>query len=572
MKEAVIYEIPPKGEPRMLAAVRQRTVIGKSPQADLPLDDLRCEGIHAMIEVEPGEGQRRHLRLIDLGSHYGTYLNGRKIREAELKPGDRFQIGSKVFRIEAEAKQAPPAPVRDLQTPATEPLKKEEILTEKRLLQVTHFWGETSLDVRTFPQNSKIHVGSQRKANFHMTLSDPRFQSALLKLSDYEKGNLNLCIPPEATGLIWIGSEVHAIDTLRHRENTNGGDLKVTIRIGDRAFIQFGEMSLLYEFVAKPERIKQIVIAIRDKKLLKILASVLGFWLLLFTVSALWPQAEKEKTLEDIPEHLKQVIYDAGIQEALKKQQAAIGQIAKTLDGGRARAEEGKSTARKSEVKPQVQKSAQQRNLPKVDQVAQAQPKSVQLDSAFAALSETTINAPDAVTGPETQGNVASALASGGFARGTKGLGAGGGGQSVGIGQLTGQGTGGGMGAGDYGLAPSKGQEIKIREEEEIVMLGALDPEVIAAIIRRYLPQIQHCYEQQLVVKPKLRGKVVVSFLITGDGGVKAPKIAESSLQDDPTESCILQKVAGWSFPKPKGGGTVGVKYPFLLMSNTGGQ
>ena len=33
-----------------------------------------------------------------------------------------------------------------------------------------------------------------------------------------------------------------------------------------------------------------------------------------------------------------------------------------------------------------------------------------------------------------------------------------------------------------------------------------------------------------------------------------------------------FSKIMGWKFPKPRGGGTVGVKYPFLLMSTSSGD
>src|SRR5690606_9522622 len=109
-----------------------------------------------------------------------------------------------------------------------------------------------------------------------------------------------------------------------------------------------------------------------------------------------------------------------------------------------------------------------------------------------------------------------------------------------------------------------------IAEEEEVIILGGLDPDVIAAIIKRYLSQIRNCYEQQLVTHPNLKGKVAVSFVIGGDGTVRKADIAETTLNNAATESCILSKIRTWKFPKPLGGGSVGVKYPFLLMSNSG--
>ncbi|OFZ57367.1 MAG: hypothetical protein A2328_06590 [Bdellovibrionales bacterium RIFOXYB2_FULL_36_6] len=119
-------------------------------------------------------------------------------------------------------------------------------------------------------------------------------------------------------------------------------------------------------------------------------------------------------------------------------------------------------------------------------------------------------------------------------------------------------------------MKPSKGRQIDIKDDEQVVIEGGLDPDLIAAIIKRYGPQIQHCYEKGLVLKPTIKGKVTTNFIISSSGGVIKPKIIESTLRDAFTEKCILQKIVTWKFPKPKGGGTVGVTWPFILMSNMG--
>jgi outer membrane biosynthesis protein TonB len=298
-----------------------------------------------------------------------------------------------------------------------------------------------------------------------------------------------------------------------------------------------------------------------------------------------------------LPQHLKRSVYNAGLAKALMRRRSAIGELAKDKKGGRAKAEEGKAspaketpkTAKASKPGPKAPtKAAAKIKVPKkIRQIAkpgkhddvqggEAEVK-VDLDSAFNSNPTKSSNlAKDAGAvskGVKETGNtVATITDAGGFARGTKGVGGGGGGQSVGIGALKGTGEGGGRGAGDYGILPSKGHEIRVPETEELVILGGLDRDVIAAIIRRYLPQIQHCYEQQLVTNSKLKGKVTVSFMISGSGSVQSADVQESTLRNAATERCMLSKIMGWKFPKPRGGGTVGVKYPFILMSTSGGD
>jgi outer membrane biosynthesis protein TonB len=131
------------------------------------------------------------------------------------------------------------------------------------------------------------------------------------------------------------------------------------------------------------------------------------------------------------------------------------------------------------------------------------------------------------------------------------------------------KGKAGGVGLGSYGkLATGNtgaGGVGLIEEESEVV--GGLDREVIANYIRSKLGQILYCYERQLSAQPDLYGKVAVKFTIGPTGGVEAQKISETTLANNNVENCILQKLADWKFPAPKGGTRVMVTYPFLFKS-----
>lgn len=104
-------------------------------------------------------------------------------------------------------------------------------------------------------------------------------------------------------------------------------------------------------------------------------------------------------------------------------------------------------------------------------------------------------------------------------------------------------------------------------QEEESEVLGGLDKEVIAKIIRSYLGQIRYCYERQLSATPDLYGKLLVQFSIGQAGSVSTQSILSSSLQNKNVEGCVLKQVAAWKFPQPKGGTLVKVSYPFLFTS-----
>jgi len=46
---------------------------------------------------------------------------------------------------------------------------------------------------------------------------------------------------------------------------------------------------------------------------------------------------------------------------------------------------------------------------------------------------------------------------------------------------------------------------------------------------------------------------------------VLVSKVAQSSASNGQLEQCVSSRVRLWQFPKPKGGGTVVVSYPFIF-------
>jgi hypothetical protein len=65
---------------------------------------------------------------------------------------------------------------------------------------------------------------------------------------------------------------------------------------------------------------------------------------------------------------------------------------------------------------------------------------------------------------------------------------------------------------------------------------------------------------------PTLSGKIVVKFVISGDGSVSQAKTHSSTMKGgDAVQSCINSRFMRFQFPEPKGGGIVIVKYPFIF-------
>jgi outer membrane biosynthesis protein TonB len=122
------------------------------------------------------------------------------------------------------------------------------------------------------------------------------------------------------------------------------------------------------------------------------------------------------------------------------------------------------------------------------------------------------------------------------------------------------------MGSAGLGGAGVGSGSVGVLEEESDVQ-GGLAREVIARVIAENIGHIRYCYERQLSANPELYGKVLVKFTIGAAGSVDAQSIGTSTLNNANVEGCILRRVSGWKFPKPAGGTSVLVSYPFLFKS-----
>lgn len=94
------------------------TVIGRSREADLTVAHPMISRQHC--ELFDADGL---LMVRDLGSLNGTFVEGRQITEAGLRPEDEFSIGPLTFRVDYEyagpVAEAPAAPGEtDLMTPS----------------------------------------------------------------------------------------------------------------------------------------------------------------------------------------------------------------------------------------------------------------------------------------------------------------------------------------------------------------------------------------------------------------------------------------------------------------------
>ena len=95
--QAVLVMFRSDGERRSFSMARDMTVIGRREDCDLRIPLGEVSRKHCRI-VRDGDT----LKLEDLGSSNGTFLNGQRVQEAMLSPGDTIQVGPVVFVLQVD--------------------------------------------------------------------------------------------------------------------------------------------------------------------------------------------------------------------------------------------------------------------------------------------------------------------------------------------------------------------------------------------------------------------------------------------------------------------------------------
>lgn len=98
-----------------------------------------------------------------------------------------------------------------------------------------------------------------------------------------------------------------------------------------------------------------------------------------------------------------------------------------------------------------------------------------------------------------------------------------------------------------------------------VTVVDALPRSVIEKVIRAHQSEIKYCYDTELQKNPKLAGKVAAAWVIGPNGSVETASVAETLLNNDSMEQCMIDRIKHWRFPEPRGGGEVRVTYPWIF-------
>jgi hypothetical protein len=454
-------------------------------------------------------------------------------------------------------------------------------------LRVAVVWGTTVVALRTLVRGQSFQLGDSLDA----TLPIPEGVEMSATPVRAAAGGWELDAKGCVGGLLTLRGRAEDPVAIAR---TN---VPVPIMPGDFGLIQYGQVSLFFQYTSQPIKMSSF----RGPELLVLLAGLCSAILhiggvgLLSTLSTPYPYPKPPEleSPEDLasrfklkraelepppPEALAQGdkpggagIKDPGAQD--KKEQGG-GKKIKGDEGRFGMNKSGDHTSLPGEIKPTTHYGGLSDVL-EGDTGKEIQNTLKSIHTVSAALSG--LNSKDMVLG-------------GGPGTGLKGAGGGGGGTGAGVafgsGTLDtgfGAGTGGGFGAGGGGPGgrgnggngrggagggTGSGNGGGPGEARVNVATGAaaakggLSPEQIRRVVMSHIGAVRACYETEAQRNPGLKGGVTIQWQIDPAGNVATASVGSTTLSNPRVEGCVVRQVQKWKFPTSDSPTTV-AGFPF---------
>ncbi|OJT22357.1 hypothetical protein BO221_21425 [Archangium sp. Cb G35] len=616
----------PDGSVHEAVSEAESVIVGSGAQAAVKLLDPRVSNLHVMLKVE-STGSVTAIDLgSESGTQVGGQ---RVVGPRTLESGDVLMLGSSRVEVLFGNAETPPPPtgaqveggvglqgsvlhprapeprapevgnrmvppglrnrtapeqvVRSKQAPAArparslvaahirEPLPPEALPTkDAKVLQVQLLWGDQMMSIQHFRDGVPVTIGEAKKNFFHVFESEVGTRHVLA----VGRGELYELHVPESSGVIVThNGDVRTKDSLRAegKLTASGKEHAYTLGLHDRAEVSLGTLTFVVRYVKPSPAVAVNTLEAADFTWFKIAGiSFLAAGAFLAAM-LLTPRSEAPST-DDIfasQQRVAKFLVQPAKQIDTKRFEQKGAE-----EGAKAKDEEGKfgkEEAKKAEADPSkpgtniVNKNKREQDRKVVGRVgllgAMKGLKGGASDVFGPGGLGTGIN--NALGGLKSGAGVGDAQGVGGL--GSRGSGTGGGGTALGLGGLGTKGKGRGAGDGGGIDLAGRGKTVTKIVPGKTTVIGGLDKDVIAKIIRSHQNEIKYCYETELNKNPSLAGKVAVAFTIDPAGGVSEANVTETTLNSSAAENCMLSRIRRWKFPEPKGGGVVAVTYPWLF-------
>jgi len=446
----------------------------------------------------------------------------------------RFDPGSSAVRPMSRITQERlrSAAIESKPHPALAP--EEQMTSDTRILEMRVYWGTILLDIDHRRKPKAITIGETKNTDVFISSEGlPTEEFPLIRTIDDE---YVLTFTNNMDGEIELNGSMQPLSTIRgtslaQRDNSMEGSYQVKLPMDARAIVHWGGITFAFRFVPPAQVLPNPFWKDLDLQYVNLLLMSIFFHLALIVTFLVYPH-DTESLREDIfdkPGVIALLLEPPKMDESTKNK----------LEEMKKKNEKDKQKiVEKEREKPKPQKDVPQPKPRDIKDIKVAQAPKQEKTQA------------------DKQKEVSekfSKLFNGGGASGAAGSILGGGGMAYG--SNVGKGLGGPKDRGMVSLSTP-------------VVMGALPREVIQKVINDNKAQIRYCYEIELQRDQTLEGKVAVKWIIAATGAVEKVVVTESTVKSAKVGQCLSEKIKGWRFPQPAGGGIVEVNYPFVFKSS----
>lgn len=578
------------GEP--LVVDKKKILIGSSDKCDFRLNDKSISSMHAFLVIK-GEG----CMIKDLYSEGGIYVNGSRVEEASIFSGDTLTIGTLSFVLESLEEKASVFNA-DEAIVAIAPSSFVELPPREGLTFIDGEYCDITFDDSNYQPLSaipKIHIhgdyvdldGSVELLDIAHSTKDKR-----LEVISYINGlMMDVTYLSLNNGEYYLNPVKKAKNDIVFHTLTKtkifsiqNGELKFfatesvspsvawdKINLNEPLFLSHGTEQVSFRLVDHATGWKGIPAFYRDRDFFKqgskVFAGVFLPMLLLLFITIPKNEDIKEEiaVIYKLPEKIQKPT------EAQEKSEVKAEELtSKTENTGH------KSTEQPNQKVEFAAASQNQKVQAKATAPAAAAAKPIESVPVKAYEFKSSV-AFNSLVGdaPKVNTNGSSSKAAtkdANFNAGTSDNGAMVAGADIGVSKFNGSDKKG-SGSGSYGsrgLASKSGFDSSYLEPKTVV-LGSMDPELLRKILREYIPQFRHCYQQELIGNSdKIKGVIDLNFTISAVGKVSKYNIKVKDAQfSSKGVGCMGSVLSLIDFPKPKGGGVVDVRQPLNFFAET---
>ncbi len=564
----------PDGKEDIFEFEKDSIIVGSSSAANLQLESENISALHCMIRSTK-EGK---LSVLDMGSKTGVFVNGEKIREKILSKGDVIKVGGfEICQIYDDVDSSRDKGIAQEQNikPVLKKILQNQIRKKKRVRTdslhmyispqkldedkaddlnkvpdvIVRWMGGMIGEMAIIGKRREISIGTSEQNDFVLPEEYIKIDRFLLVSGDGSSHNVNI---PEGWEL------VHFVDGEKVQADKNKS---LILKLNEVIVLKNGPIDLIIRYIHPKSAPRESFIRSMDYRFAQwLISSVLFVAIALFIMVVFF-----KDTLTSPPEDL----------------QKSLNRFAKVVLKEAPKKVEKKELEMKAITEKKIGKVLDEKRPPVkgpniADPNRRVENRKVALKSGVLGILRGAGGNPamNSIFGAGLGAGINNALGGlhgtmMGDSGGLGGLGSRGGGGGGGVSALGGIGIGGGKsrrGHGDFNLG-SGGKSEETVSAGKLVMVGGLDKDVVARVIKRYWAQIKYCYEKELSKNPNLYGKIAVKFTISGNGSVSDAEVEQTEMNNAAVEDCIIRNIKRWMFPAPKGGGIVVVRYPFIFKS-----